>query len=106
MPAPFREYGRYGTVGIELLVSMALGYYGGRWLDARVGGGGWVTFAGFLFGIAVGFRSLFAAARYMQKDIAREERRARGEDPWQHGEDPPVDPSPEAGPPPDRGEKP
>lgn len=79
---PFREYGRYGTVGIELIVSMGLGYYGGRALDTRIGAGGWVTFIGFLFGVAVGFRSIFAAARYMQRDIAREERRARGEDPW------------------------
>jgi ATP synthase protein I len=89
---PFREYGRYGSVGIELIVSMGLGYYGGRAIDTRVGAGGWVTFIGFLLGVAVGFRSIFAAARYMQRDIAREERRARGEDPWQHdppkGEDP------------------
>jgi hypothetical protein len=79
---PWREYGRYGTVGIELLVSIALGYYGGRAIDVRVGGGGWVTFTGFLFGVSVGFRSIFVAARYMQRDIEREERRARGEDPW------------------------
>lgn len=83
---PWREYGRYGTVGIELIVSMGLGYYGGRALDVRVGGGGWVTFIGFVFGVAVGFRSIFASARYMQRDIAREERRARGEDPWKEEE--------------------
>jgi ATP synthase protein I len=79
---PWREYGRYGTVGIELIVSMAIGYYGGRAIDERVGGGGWVTLIGFVLGVAVGFRSIFVAARYMQRDIAREERRARGEDPW------------------------
>jgi ATP synthase protein I len=79
---PWREYGRYGSVGIELLVSIALGYYGGRWVDGRVGAGGWITFLGFLFGVAVGFRSIFATARYMQRDIEREERRARGDDPW------------------------
>ncbi len=79
---PWREYGRYGTVGIELIVSMGLGYYGGRAIDVRVGGGGWVTFVGFLLGVAVGFRSIFVAARYMQRDIAREERRDRGDDPW------------------------
>jgi ATP synthase protein I len=84
---PWREYGRYGSVGIELIVSMGLGYYGGRAIDVRVGAGGWVTFVGFLFGVAVGFRSIFAAARYMQRDIEREERRARGEDPWARKED-------------------
>jgi len=87
---PWREYGRYGTVGIELIVSMALGYYGGQWLDERVGGHGWVTFGGFLFGVAVGFRSIFAAARYMQRDIARQEDAARDrEEP--HDRDQPPD---------------
>jgi ATP synthase protein I len=94
---PWREYGRYGTVGIELIVSMALGYYGGRYFDARVGGGGWLTFLGFLFGVAVGFRSIFAAARHMQRDVERQERRARGEDPWRN------EPPPEGGDDDDRG---
>jgi ATP synthase protein I len=80
---PWKDFGRYGTVGIELILSMAIGYYGGRAIDARVGGHGWVTFAGFLAGVAVGFRSIFATARHMQKDIERAERSERGEDPWQ-----------------------
>jgi hypothetical protein len=79
---PWREYGRYGSVGIELIVSMGLGYYAGRALDARVGGQGWITLLGFLFGVSVGFRSIFAAARHMQRDVERQERQARGEDPW------------------------
>ena len=47
---PWKEYGRYGSVGIELILSMAVGYYGGRWVDARVGAHGWITLAGFLAG--------------------------------------------------------
>jgi ATP synthase protein I len=84
--------GRYGTVGIELIVSMALGYYAGRALDARIGGRGWITFIGFLLGVAVGFRSIFATARHMQKDIERAEKRQRGEDPWAEDKPPPKDP--------------
>jgi ATP synthase protein I len=80
---PWKDFGRYGTVGIELIVSMAIGYYGGRAIDARIGGRGWLTFVGFLAGVAVGFRSIFATARLMQRDIEREERRDHGEDPWQ-----------------------
>lgn len=66
---------------------MGLGYYGGRAIDTRVGGGGWITFVGFLFGVTVGFRSIFVAARYMQRDIERQERRDRGEDPWREKEE-------------------
>lgn len=80
---PWKDFGRYETVGIELLLSMAIGYYGGRAIDTRVGGHGWITFVGFLAGVAVGFRSIFATARHMQKDIERAEKRERGEHPWQ-----------------------
>jgi putative Mn2+ efflux pump MntP len=75
----WRDYGRYGTVGIELIVTMALGYYGGRYLDARIGGHGWVTFVGFGLGVIVGFRAIFAAARHMQRDIERAEKADREE---------------------------
>jgi F0F1-type ATP synthase assembly protein I len=78
---PWRDYGRYGTVGIELIVSMALGYYGGRYLDARISGHGWVTVVGSLLGIAVGFRAIFVAGHRMQRDVERAER-ADGEEPW------------------------
>ena len=82
-PKPWREYGRYGSVGIELVVSIMLGYYGGHWLDGKIGGGhGWITGFGALAGTYAGFRSLFATAALMQKDIERAERQARGEDPW------------------------
>jgi len=80
--APFKEYGRYGSVGLELLLSMAVGYYGGRWIDGRFGGHGWLTLAGFLAGVVVGFRAIFQVGKHMQRDIERAERRDRGEDPW------------------------
>jgi len=79
---PWNELGRYGTVGIELLVSMALGYYGGRWLDGKLGGTGWVTGIGAFLGVAVGFYSIWRASQSMERDIQRAEKRARGEDPW------------------------
>jgi ATP synthase protein I len=97
---PFKEYGRYGSVGLELLLSMALGYYGGRWVDARAGAHGWITLVGFLAGVAVGFRAIFQAGKSMQRDIERAERRDRGEDPWSEERSPPDDPSPPPGKPP------
>jgi ATP synthase protein I len=79
---PFKEYGRYGSVGLELLLSIGVGYYGGHWLDGRFGGAhGWITLAGFLIGVVVGFRALFQAGKQMQRDIERAERRERGDEP-------------------------
>lgn len=82
--APLKDLGRYGTVGIELIVSMALGYYGGRWLDRKVGAGGWITGFGSFFGVVVGFYSIWKAAQTMERDVLRAEEHEREEkkDPW------------------------
>jgi ATP synthase protein I len=91
---PWKDYGRYGSVGIELVVSIMLGYYAGHWLDGKVGGGhGWFTAIGSIVGVYAGFRAIFSAAKHMQADIERMERLERGEDPWA----PPPPPSPPPG---------
>ncbi len=69
---PLKDLGRYGTVGLDLIVSMALGYYGGRWLDGRVGGGGWLTAGGALIGVVVGFYSLWKASRTMADEADKD----------------------------------
>lgn len=80
---PWKAYGRYGSIGIELVLSIILGYYGGHWLDQKFfGDKGYVTGIGFLIGVYAGFRSLFAVAKKMQRDIEEEEMKERGEDPW------------------------
>lgn len=76
-----KSFGRYGSLGFELLGSIAVGYYVGVWLDKKAGTH-WIAFAGFLLGCYAGFRALFKAAKTMQRDIENDERLARGEDPW------------------------
>ena len=68
-----KQYGRYGTVGIELILSMILGYLGGRWLDGKLGTH-WITWVGAAVGVYAGFRALFLTARKMQRDIEADER--------------------------------
>ncbi len=56
---------------------MGIGFFGGRWLDQRFGGGhGYFVVGGVVFGLIAGFRNLFRAAKNMQKDLEREEREA------------------------------
>ncbi len=76
-----KSYGRYGAVGIELLASIAVGYYIGHWLDGKFGTH-WIAFVGFLLGCYAGFTALFRTAKQMQRDIEREEQLERGGDPW------------------------
>lgn len=77
-----KAFGRYGSLGFELLASIAVGYYLGRWADRKLGTH-WLSFAGFLVGCYAGFRALFRAAKHMQRDIERDEALERGEDPWE-----------------------
>lgn len=76
-----KAFGRYGGLGFELLASIAIGYYGGLWLDRKLGTH-WIAFVGFLVGCYAGFRALFRAAKEMQRDVENDEKLERGEDPW------------------------
>ena len=76
-----KSFGRYGSVGFELLGSIAVGYYLGHWLDGKFGTR-WIGFIGFIVGCYAGFRALFQAAKHMQRDIEREERQAKREHAW------------------------
>jgi ATP synthase protein I len=76
-----KSFGRYGSLGFELLASIAIGYYLGAWLDGKLGTR-WLALAGFVVGSYAGFRALFRASKQMQRDIERDERLERGEDPW------------------------
>jgi Putative F0F1-ATPase subunit Ca2+/Mg2+ transporter len=85
-----KSFGRYGSVGFELLASLAVGYYLGHWLDGKLGTH-WLGLVGFLLGCYAGFSSLFRTAKQMQRDIEREEKLERGEDPWAKSATPEAD---------------
>ena len=55
--------GRVGSVGIELVIAMLIGWYGGRWLDEKLGTSKTFALIGLLLGIAAGFRSLFRLSK-------------------------------------------
>ncbi len=74
---PWKAFGRYGSLGIELILSMAIGYYGGRWLDGKLGTQGWLAGIGFFIGLYSGFRQIFRAAKQMQLEADREEAEER-----------------------------
>jgi hypothetical protein len=74
MAKPWMEVGRYGSVGLELVLTILILAGIGHWLDGRYwADGGWGTAGGFVLGVAVGFRNLLRTARGMQRDIERAE---------------------------------
>jgi F0F1-type ATP synthase assembly protein I len=76
-----KAFGRYGSIGFELIGSIAVGYWIGHWLDKKFDTH-WIAFVGFLLGCYTGFRALYRVSKTMQRDIENDERLARGEDPW------------------------
>ena len=47
------------TFAGTLLAGMAIGYYGGRWLDRWLGTGPWLQLVGLMLGVVAAFRSLW-----------------------------------------------
>jgi hypothetical protein len=74
MAKPYMKMGRYGGVGIDLVLAILLLGALGHWLDGRYfPGHDYAMVVGGLLGVAVGVRSLVRAAQRMQKDIEEEE---------------------------------
>jgi ATP synthase protein I len=70
-----RDLGRYGTVGIDLLLGLAIGYYGGRYLDGHYAGGhGYLTAIGLGLGVLSAVRTFQKMARSMRLAAEAEER--------------------------------
>lgn len=72
-----KSVGGPGTVGLEIVVGLMLGLFGGQWLDARLGSAPAFTLLGITLGLGAGVRGLVRAHRSMQRE-AREEEAAHG----------------------------
>ena len=74
MAKPWNELGRYGSVGIDLVLAILILGGIGHWLDQKYWGGhDYGMLAGGLLGVAVGVRNLVRAATRMQRDIEKAE---------------------------------
>jgi hypothetical protein len=70
----WKAVGSFGTVGLEVVLCMLAGFFGGRWLDGKLGTEPYLAVVGFFFGIAAGAKAIFRGWREMQEITAREER--------------------------------
>ena len=55
----FQALGLTTTIGMELAITVVLGYYGGKYLDTRFATGPWFLLTGVLVGLAVGVAGVF-----------------------------------------------
>ena len=59
---------RFSYIGIFFGVAIAIGYFGGRWLDRTFHSDPWLTIVGLFVGIASGFLELLRLTRQGMKD--------------------------------------
>ncbi len=69
-----RQVGVLSGVGLTLVISTVLGFWGGYVLDAWLGTKPWLMLVGLLFGIAAGFVNLFRAAGIFGREGRQAER--------------------------------
>ncbi len=61
-----------GAVGIEIAVAIGIGYFGGRYLDQRLGLSPWLTWVGFAVGVGAGIKALVRVVRSYKKSLKDE----------------------------------
>lgn len=70
----WKGLGSFGTVGLEVVVAIMFGLFGGRWLDQKFQTEPYLTVVGFFFGLAAAGRAIWRTWKEMQRETAREER--------------------------------
>lgn len=70
----YRGLGGFGTLGLEIVLSVLFGLFVGNWADGRWGTDPWLTLLGMAFGMAAGVRAVQRALKLMKREALREER--------------------------------
>ncbi|HET9955455.1 MAG TPA: AtpZ/AtpI family protein [Polyangiaceae bacterium] len=80
MQQHWKSLGGPGTLGLEIALSVALGLFGGQWLDKKFGTAPWLTWIGLAYGLAAATRAIYRALKQSKRELEeldREEQRAR-----------------------------
>jgi hypothetical protein len=72
--AVYKGLGGYGTLGLEIVLSLLFGLFGGSWLDGKLDTEPVLTWVGFAFGVGAAVRSIQRALTMMKRETEREER--------------------------------
>ena len=62
-----------GAVGIEIAVAIGIGYFGGQYLDRKLGMTPWLTWVGFAAGVGASIKALIRVVRTYKKSLEQDE---------------------------------
>jgi ATP synthase protein I len=66
--------GSTGAVGLEISIAIGIGYFGGRYLDGKLGSAPWLEWIGFAAGVGAGIKALIRVVRTYQRSLENEEK--------------------------------
>ena len=88
MKDEYKAVGSWGTLGLEIVLSVMFGLFGGRWLDGKLGTEPWLTVLGFFFGCGAAVKSIMRTMKEMKTITAREEKEQGNPAPaWERPDD-------------------
>jgi hypothetical protein len=65
----WRTLGLALYVPIVLVVAPLAGFFGGQWLDGKLGTGSWLAWLGILLGFAAAARQIYHIVRRIQREL-------------------------------------
>jgi hypothetical protein len=74
MKQEYRGAGGFATLGLEIVLCVLVGFFGGRWLDEKFHTEPWLSVFGFVSGCGAAVKALLRAMKEMQAITEREER--------------------------------
>jgi F0F1-type ATP synthase assembly protein I len=74
MKDEYKAVGSWGTLGLEIALCIMLGFFGGLWLDGKLGTAPWISLLGFAFGCAAAVKALTRTLAEMKAVTMREEK--------------------------------
>jgi ATP synthase protein I len=61
--------GSAGALGLEILLALAVGWFGGQWLDRKLGTVPWLQWFGLAVGIGAAIKALVRVTRAYKRSV-------------------------------------
>ena len=85
----WRSVGTTGAVGIEICLAILAGFYGGEYLDHRLGTTPWLKSIGFVAGVGAAIKALVRVVRQYNRSLEQDKQDTQDK---QHEKGPPEAP--------------